>query len=271
MVCRLIESLLAAAKEEKEERRGLMSQPRVTITLGRGGKRVERHVSGPSDMYADRANGASNRKRSIRDRLGGLTEPVFIPRQSTAKRQRDVEGQWKHDMFFDERDSGPRGQPTRGGDQDLRSKLSRQSSRNNNNGQGKAGNNVVDLREKLSGVATQNHQTTQAQEAPKAQRRVASVVFNSSNVTQGVASTTAPAPVSARPAATVKRPSAPMPEEQTVRTLLHSLGLEKYLSTFQSEEIDMAALRFMSENDLKELGVPMGPRKKILLAIRGKE
>ncbi|KAG0616507.1 hypothetical protein M758_5G120900 [Ceratodon purpureus] len=245
-----------------------MSQPRVTITLGRGGKRVERHVSGSTEMYADRANGASNRKRSIRDRLGGLTEPVFTPRQSTAKRQRDIEGQWKHDMFFDERDNGPRGQPGRTGDQDLRSKLSRQGLRNNN--QGKSGN-VVDLRDKLSGVASQNHQTTQAQEAPKAQRRVASVVFNSSNVTQGVASTTAPAPVAARPAATVKRPSAPMTEEQTVRTLLHSLGLEKYLSTFQTEEIDMAALRFMSENDLKELGVPMGPRKKILLAIRGKE
>lgn len=68
----------------------------------------------------------------------------------------------------------------------------------------------MDLRDKLSGVASQNHQTTQAQEAPKVQRRVASVVFNSSNVTQGVASTTAPAPVSVRPTATAKRPSAPM-------------------------------------------------------------
>jgi hypothetical protein len=62
-----------------------------------------------------------------------------------------------------------------------------------------------------------------------------------------------------------------MAEEQTVRTLLHSLGLEKYVITFQVEEVDMAALRYMSDNDLKELGVPMGPRKKILLAIRGKE
>lgn len=156
------------------------------------------------------------------------------------------------------------------GEQDLRSKLGqRQGFRTGN--QARAGNNV-DLRDKLSGLGSQNRQTVPANEVPRAQRRVASVVFNSSTVTRGVASTTAPAPVSARATATVKKPSdVPMAEEQTVRTLLHSLGLEKYVITFQTEEIDMAALRFMSDNDLKELGVPMGPRKKILLAIRGKE
>jgi hypothetical protein len=127
----------------------------------------------------------------------------------------------------------------------------------------------VDLRDKLSGLVTQTHQATQVHEGPKVQRRVASVVFNSSNVTQAVASTTVPNPVSAKPTATVKKSS--NAEEQTVRTLLHSLGLEKYLITFQTEEIDMAALRHMSDHDLKELGVPMGPRKKILLATRGKE
>lgn len=215
-------------------------------------------------MYADRSNGVGNRKRSIRDRLGGLNEPAFAGPQSTAKRLRDVEGQWKHDMYFDDRDDGPR---ERG--QDLRSKLQRSGSRTVN--QPRAGN-VVDLRDKLSGLADQSQQTSRAHEAPKLQRRVASVVYNSSTVTQGVASVTAPAPVSARPAASVKRPSdIPMAAEQTVRTLLHSLGLEKYLITFQTEEIDMAALRFMSDNDLKELGIPMGPRKKIMLAIRGKE
>lgn len=68
----------------------------------------------------------------------------------------------------------------------------------------------MDLRDKLSGITSQNHETTQAQEAPRVQRRVASVVFNSPTVTQGVVSTTAPAPVTARPTATIKRPSAPM-------------------------------------------------------------
>ncbi|KAJ1271392.1 hypothetical protein BS78_06G125300 [Paspalum vaginatum] len=53
----------------------------------------------------------------------------------------------------------------------------------------------------------------------------------------------------------------------TVTGLLNSLGLEKYLVLFQAEEVDMAALRQMGESDLKDMGVPMGPRKKILLAV----
>ncbi|KAI0518952.1 hypothetical protein KFK09_006390 [Dendrobium nobile] len=59
-----------------------------------------------------------------------------------------------------------------------------------------------------------------------------------------------------------------MPEVPlTVGGLLHSLGLGKYSINFQTEEIDMAALRQMGDSDLKELGIPMGPRKKILLAL----
>ncbi|KAK2971212.1 hypothetical protein RJ640_029890 [Escallonia rubra] len=59
----------------------------------------------------------------------------------------------------------------------------------------------------------------------------------------------------------------------TVSSLLHSLGLAKYAVQFQAEEtfnvykVDMAALKQMRDCDLKELGIPMGPRKKILLAI----
>ncbi|KAK6928237.1 Sterile alpha motif domain [Dillenia turbinata] len=56
-------------------------------------------------------------------------------------------------------------------------------------------------------------------------------------------------------------------EPLTVAGLLHSLGLGKYVILFQAEEIDMAALRQMGDQDLKELGIPMGPRKKILLAL----
>eukprot|EP00270_Netrium_digitus_P007671 TRINITY_DN224_c0_g2_i1.p1 TRINITY_DN224_c0_g2~~TRINITY_DN224_c0_g2_i1.p1 ORF type:complete len:357 (+),score=89.38 TRINITY_DN224_c0_g2_i1:144-1214(+) len=50
-------------------------------------------------------------------------------------------------------------------------------------------------------------------------------------------------------------------------SFLRSLGLEKYHSVLVKEEIDIAALRHMKEEDLRELGIPMGPRKKILLAI----
>ncbi|XP_077216479.1 uncharacterized protein LOC143851038 [Tasmannia lanceolata] len=56
-------------------------------------------------------------------------------------------------------------------------------------------------------------------------------------------------------------------EPLTVSGLLQSLGLGKYSILFQAEEVDMTALKQMRDNDLKELGIPMGPRKKILLAL----
>ncbi|KQJ83024.1 uncharacterized protein LOC100828653 isoform X2 [Brachypodium distachyon] len=63
-------------------------------------------------------------------------------------------------------------------------------------------------------------------------------------------------------------PTAPVMTEVplTVTGLLNSLGLEKYVVLFQAEEVDMAALSQMKDSDLKDMGVPMGPRKKILLA-----
>ncbi|KAI3474850.1 hypothetical protein Pfo_030161 [Paulownia fortunei] len=56
----------------------------------------------------------------------------------------------------------------------------------------------------------------------------------------------------------------------TVSSLLHSLGLGKYSINFQAEEIDMVALKQMGDSDLKELGIPMGPRKKILQALQAR-
>ncbi|PIA64234.1 hypothetical protein AQUCO_00100015v1 [Aquilegia coerulea] len=56
----------------------------------------------------------------------------------------------------------------------------------------------------------------------------------------------------------------------SVDSFLESMGLEKYLSTFKAEEIDMTALKFMDEDDFKSLCIPMGPRKKILAALDSK-
>lgn len=56
-------------------------------------------------------------------------------------------------------------------------------------------------------------------------------------------------------------------QPQTVDGLLLALGLQKYQILFKAEEVDMTALKQMGENDLKELGIPMGPRKKLLLAL----
>lgn len=56
-------------------------------------------------------------------------------------------------------------------------------------------------------------------------------------------------------------------DHPSVDSFLHSLGLDKYAINFKAEEVDMYALRQMGDNDLKELGIPMGPRKKILLTM----
>eukprot|EP00242_Pyramimonas_sp_CCMP2087_P013221 CAMPEP_0198218994 /NCGR_PEP_ID=MMETSP1445-20131203/72184_1 /TAXON_ID=36898 /ORGANISM="Pyramimonas sp., Strain CCMP2087" /LENGTH=201 /DNA_ID=CAMNT_0043896269 /DNA_START=115 /DNA_END=720 /DNA_ORIENTATION=- len=55
--------------------------------------------------------------------------------------------------------------------------------------------------------------------------------------------------------------------DQGVAQLLRSLDLEKYISIFSREEVDLDALQCFSDADLQELGVPMGPRKKILAAL----
>ncbi|MFQ5973351.1 MAG: AAA family ATPase, partial [Alphaproteobacteria bacterium] len=49
--------------------------------------------------------------------------------------------------------------------------------------------------------------------------------------------------------------------------LLDKLGLGKHVRLFADNEIDVATLRYLGEDDLKELGLPMGPRKKLLAAI----
>ncbi|KAK9052112.1 hypothetical protein SSX86_028740 [Deinandra increscens subsp. villosa] len=62
-------------------------------------------------------------------------------------------------------------------------------------------------------------------------------------------------------------PTGGMAEYLTVETFLHSLGLDKYLISFKVEEVDMTTLSQMKEQDFKEMGIPMGPRKKIMLAL----
>eukprot|EP00899_Mesostigma_viride_P016700 jgi/Mesvir1/25030/Mv16969-RA.1 len=84
--------------------------------------------------------------------------------------------------------------------------------------------------------------------------------YSGNGALRGVAGERAPAPKSGAQ----KAPKA----DKEVEQLLVSLGLEKYLSLFVDEEIDMDALEQLEDEDLKELGVPMGPRRKLLSAIR---
>jgi len=51
---------------------------------------------------------------------------------------------------------------------------------------------------------------------------------------------------------------------------LNSLGLNKYVATFKEQEIDFDVARKLTDDELKELGLPLGPRKKFLEAIQSK-
>ncbi len=48
---------------------------------------------------------------------------------------------------------------------------------------------------------------------------------------------------------------------------LGELGLGKYVEIFAENEIGFGALPHLREDDLRELGLPMGPRKMLLAAI----
>jgi SAM domain (Sterile alpha motif) len=48
---------------------------------------------------------------------------------------------------------------------------------------------------------------------------------------------------------------------------LRELGLERYEPAFQEGEIDPEVLADLTDADLRELGIPLGPRRKLLKAI----
>ena len=52
-----------------------------------------------------------------------------------------------------------------------------------------------------------------------------------------------------------------------IATWLAQRGLEKYAAVFAANEVDFAALPYLTDDDLKELGLPAGPRRKLLAAI----
>ena len=51
---------------------------------------------------------------------------------------------------------------------------------------------------------------------------------------------------------------------------LTELGLERYLPKLRDEELDLSSLRFVTERDLEEIGLPKGPRVLILHKLRDK-
>ena len=54
---------------------------------------------------------------------------------------------------------------------------------------------------------------------------------------------------------------------QQISDWLEKLGLGQYARTFAENEIDVSVLPHLTDQDLKDMGVPLGPRRKILAAI----
>lgn len=57
-------------------------------------------------------------------------------------------------------------------------------------------------------------------------------------------------------------------DKEGVGDWLRALGLEQYTRLFHENEIDLDALQDLNEQDLRELAVPLGHRKRLLRAIR---
>ena len=49
-------------------------------------------------------------------------------------------------------------------------------------------------------------------------------------------------------------------------TWLERLGLSKYHAAFTENEVEFSDLPDLTEDDLKELGLPVGPRRRLLKA-----
>src|SRR5580704_17483735 len=55
---------------------------------------------------------------------------------------------------------------------------------------------------------------------------------------------------------------------QQIADWLEKLGLSEYADRFAENRIDFSVLRDLTDQDLKEIGVVLGDRRKILRAIR---
>ncbi|KAM0898923.1 hypothetical protein ACQ4PT_021636 [Festuca glaucescens] len=213
-------------------------------------------------MYADRLSG---RKRSVRDRLGsGGGGGGSRPRPDSAKRFRQVDGTWRRELY---KDSVGTQSPSVLASRNLQAV---QKSHFRQSTEVVRRSSVPDLREKLSGVRRPQLSSTIQVPEP-----VAGIAKSAKPVQKRKLPAAAAAPPPALPVTQkVNAPTAPKQSQEKADTsldrLLKSLDLEKYSMNFQAEEVDMKALVHMNEEDMKSLGIPMGPRKKILSALASK-
>ncbi|CAI0561106.1 unnamed protein product [Linum tenue] len=188
-------------------------------------------------MYADRVE--ASEKMSVKERLNGNSVgDSFRRRQVTGKRQRQ-DDKWEHDLFNNDE---PHTSNRRVDARDLRVKLQKKSQAPQTGRQG-----IRDLREKLSG--TMNPQPMNS-DPPKSKQARRSVAADAHEPEIKKVSSVATKKKSQQKASLTSK-------DTSVDSFLESLGLEKYQITFQAEEVDMAALVHMNDDDLKALGIPM--------------
>ncbi|CAN8260183.1 unnamed protein product [Cochlearia groenlandica] len=204
-------------------------------------------------MYADKLESGSGTSKTAKDRINGGSGDISTRlRQVTGKRQRQ-DDKWEHDLFGSDK---PQLSTRRVDPRDLRLKLQKRN--DGSQGGREAGSGIRDLREKLSG--TMNVQPKNS-DPPKSKVEAARPTMKS------VATETATETRKTSNQATRKKSQQ---AGASVDSFLESLGLEKYSTAFQVEEVDMDALMHMTDDDLKAMLIPMGPRKKILLALGSK-
>ncbi|WZZ01484.1 hypothetical protein YC2023_073812 [Brassica napus] len=200
-------------------------------------------------MYSDRVVAETVSKNTVKNRLnGGSGDLSSRGRQVTRKRGREDDDKWEHDLFDD--DTKPRVSKRKVDPRDLRLKLQKK----HHGLQSRLGGARLgerDLREKLSGTKNPQPRSTDLQKSTREATRPA--VKNGSGETKSET-----------------RAALNKAAGTSVDSFLESLGLEKYSTSFQVEEVDMDALMHMTDDDLKALLIPMGPRKKILLALGSK-
>ncbi|KAM7264027.1 hypothetical protein ACFE04_001710 [Oxalis oulophora] len=202
-------------------------------------------------MYADLVETSGN--PSAKGRLNGTSITDSLRRrQFSGKRQRE-EDKWEHDLYEDNHNARRRVSNHKVDARDLRLVLQKKSLQQNAGGSG-----VRDLREKLSGVSSKQVNVNSAKKKLEASTLASrSVVIHTSE------------PEIKKVATQAARKKTQQKADASVDNFLTSLGLEKYLLTFQAEEVDMTALVHMSDEDLKAMGMPMVKWLKVLMPLAG--
>ncbi|KAF8394066.1 hypothetical protein HHK36_020269 [Tetracentron sinense] len=176
--------------------------------------------------------------------------------------QRQDDNKWEHDLYEDD---DPQDSNRRVGDMDLRLKLQKKISPQvyqTQSGKGSLAGGVQDLRGRLSGTM---HSQPANSDLPKPKPKP---VLEAAKPARKSVAVEVPLQETRKVAKSASsRKKTQQKADTSVNGFLQSLGLEKYMITFQAEEIDMTALIHMTDGDLKTLGIPMGPRKKILLEL----